>query len=151
MLSGDAAEGEDSSEREVRQSPLSQPSGTTLSQPSGTTLNQPSGTTLSQPSGTPPSQPSCAQSPLTQPSGKQSPSCLPEGAVASPVSVSAPMPLFTGHHSGTVRLLPPRKSKAISDFSGHNVFQRGDNPPGTNHDNTDGWKDNKTNYRGEHG
>jgi hypothetical protein len=80
MLSGDAAEVEDSSEREAGQSTLSQPSGTTLSQPSG----------------------------------KQSPSCLPEGAMASPVPASAPMPFFTGHNPKTVRLLPPRKSKTIS-------------------------------------
>jgi hypothetical protein len=133
MLSGDAAEGEDSSEREKGQS----------------TLSQPSGTTLSQPSGTPPSQPSCAQSPLTQPSGKQSPSCLPEGAVASPVPVSVPMPLLIGHHPETVRLLPPRNSKAISVVA-MSLFQRGDSPPGTNHDNTDRWKD-KANDRGEHG
>ncbi len=93
MLSGDAAEGEDSSEREEGQSTLSQPSGITLSQPSGTTLIQPSGTPLSQPLGT--------QSPLTQPSGKQSPSCLPESAMASPVPASAPMPYFTGQHSGS--------------------------------------------------
>jgi hypothetical protein len=114
MLSSDAAEGEDSSERGKGQSSLSQPSGTTLSQPSGTTLIQPSGTTLSQPSDTPLSQPSGTQSPLTQPSGKQSPSCLLEGVMASPAPTSAPMPFFTGHHQGAVRLLPPRKGKAIS-------------------------------------
>jgi hypothetical protein len=90
MLSGDAAEGEDSSEREVGQP------------------------TLSQPSGTPPIQPSGTQSPFTQSSGEQSPSCLSEGAMASPSPASAPMPFFTGRNPGTGRLLPPRKSKAIS-------------------------------------
>jgi hypothetical protein len=126
MLSGDAAEGEDSSEREEGRPTLSQPSGATLSQPSGITLSQPSGITLSQPSGITLSQPSGTQSPLTQPSDSQSPSCLHEDAVASPAPALAPMPLFTGQHKGylyalkqkgTVRLLPTREGKLESVVS----------------------------------
>ncbi len=33
--------------------------------------------------------------------------------MASPAPASVPMPFFTGHHQGTVRLLPPRKGKVI--------------------------------------
>ncbi len=148
MLSGDAAEGEDGSEREEGQSPLSQPSGTTLSQPMGTTLSQPSGTTLSQPSGTTLSQPSGTQSPLTQPSGKQSPSCPLEGVMASPAPASAPYALLHRAPSGDSQAVASKEGQG--HFSGHNVFQRGDKSVGTNNNNTDRWK-HKAKDRGEHG
>jgi hypothetical protein len=111
MLSGGAAETEDSSEREKGQSPLYQPSGTELSlnQPSGTelSLNHPPGTELS------PIQPSGSEPSIVQPSGSEPSIVQPQVATGS-VKAPAPMPYFTGRLPGTVRLLPPRKNKVTS-------------------------------------
>ncbi len=104
MLSGGAAEREDSSEREEGQSSLIQPSGTepSLIQPSGT---EPS---LIQPSGT--------QSPLSQPSGEQALAPLPlsqpleaTGLVKAP----SPMPSFTSQRPGTARITSPDKEATL--------------------------------------
>jgi hypothetical protein len=82
---------------------------------------RPSGTQspLIQPLGTEPPliQPSGTQTPLSQPSDEQAlaplPLSQPQEATGSKQAL-APMPFFTGHHPGTVKLLPPRKGKAIS-------------------------------------
>ncbi len=77
---------------------------------------------LIQPSGAEPSliQSSGNQAALSQPSGTQAqtplPLCQPQEATGS-VKVPAPMPFFTGHHLETVRLLPPRKGKVISEVT----------------------------------
>jgi hypothetical protein len=96
MLSGDAAEREDSSDERVEgQSPLIQPPG------AQSPLIQPYG----------------KQSSSFQPHGALSPSSQPQGAMASPVPASDPMPVFTGQHPGTVRTLPPRKGNKVTSVS----------------------------------
>ena len=109
MLSGGAAEKEDSSEREKGQSPLNQPSGTELSlnQPSGIELSliQPSGTKLSlnlssgtelslnHPPGIEPSpiQPSGSEPSIVQPSGTEISHSQPLGIQAqAPLSLGQP-------------------------------------------------------------
>ncbi len=93
MLSGDAAEREDSSDMRVKgQSPLIQPSG------AQSPLNQPLGKQ------TPPIQPYGALSPSNQPQGS--------GRNDLPCLSSGPYAWLPGHHPGTVRILHPKTGKA---------------------------------------
>ena len=95
MLSGNAAEREDSSveSREGQSPPPMKPQGEQ----------------------SPPLQPHGKQSPPLQPHGEQSPPLQPQGEHSSPTkplgTEISPMPNFTGHGPGSVRLLPRRVEK----------------------------------------
>jgi hypothetical protein len=84
-------------------SSLDQPKGTELS------LNTLEVTELSPI----PIQPSGSELSIVQPSGSETSHIQPQVATGS-AKAPAPMPYFTGHRPGTIRLLPPRKGKVTT-------------------------------------